>query len=100
MSFTPAKRPAEKERFAFDFAALLASGETIVDATWSVSVKTGVDPAAAAMISGLPVIAGAKVVQLVVGGTADVEYMLHCVAQTSDGQALELCDSIWVRACT
>lgn len=96
--FTPPKRPIEREFFAFDYRALLAAGEVIDEATWSIAVAQGADAAPAAMLSGSPVINGTKVSQLVIGGVNNVQYLLQCTAETSTGQILVLDATLWVKS--
>jgi len=97
MPFTE-KRPAEREKFAFNYKRLLPQDVTIQSAVWTVSVLEGVDAGAAGMISGAAVIEGDKVSQLVIDGLIDVQYCLQCEAFFSDGQRVILSDTLWVRA--
>lgn len=90
-NFTP-KRAGETEVFTVDFSALLATGETITSAAWSISVVSGSDPSAASMIDGSASISGSKVSQLITGGVSDVTYAPICTANTSLGQVLILPD--------
>lgn len=98
MSFSPAKKPSERESFAFNFAQLLPAGVTIASAVWTVTVVQGTDSNPSAMVSGSPLIQGSKVSQLIIGGVDGVEYCLSCQATFSDGQKPILCDTLWVRA--
>lgn len=98
MPFTPPKRPTEKEFFAFDYARQLGTGETISSASVAVTVKSGTDGNPSAMVSGTANIVGERVSQLIIGGTADVQYCIACTAVTSLGQEIVLEDDLWVRA--
>lgn len=97
MSFS-SKVPTEDEYFGFDFAARLATGETISSVTFSIAVVIGVDASAAAMLSGSPVITGAIVKQLVIDGVVDVTYRLTASAVTSAGQTLVESDEVSVKS--
>lgn len=86
-----AKRPGETELFSADFARLLASGETI--STGSCKVCLATDPSEAdiaAMKSGSATVSGAKVTQLITGGTSGVTYTIIFEAVTSAGQTLQV----------
>lgn len=87
MDFSP-KRAGEIEVFTVDFAPLLGQGETITSASWSCSVREGVDADAASMIRGTASINGAQVSTKIGGGRAGVFYAPVCTAQTSAGQTL------------
>jgi hypothetical protein len=91
MDFTP-KRVGESEVLTVDFVDLLGEGETILSASWSIRVKTGVDAAASSMILGASTTIGTKVSQMVTAGVAGVRYEPLCTALTSLGQVLELPD--------
>jgi hypothetical protein len=99
MAFRPAKRPDEREYFAFDFAPILTTGESVVSATWTVTVVDGVDPDPNAMVSGNNTIQGSIVSRLIIGGVAGVTYRLHCLAHTNIGQRLEICEDLAVESC-
>jgi hypothetical protein len=92
MDFTP-KRPTEVEVFTVDFTSLLGTGETILSAAWSCSLKEGADPAAASMIQGSATVSGSKVSTVISGGVAACWYAPICTALTSLGQVLVLPES-------
>jgi hypothetical protein len=85
--FTP-KFVGDTERFSFAFAEDLELGETIASATWTVTVLSGVDPAAATMPQGPTKIDGAYVHQLVGGGLPGVTYKFSCTVVTSGGETV------------
>lgn len=88
MSFS-AKVPVEDEYFGFDFAARLATGETLSSASFAIAIVSGgVDAGAASMISGAAVIDGSIAKQLVIDGVAGVTYRLTGTVVTSAGQTL------------
>jgi hypothetical protein len=89
--FTP-KRVGETEIFIVDFVDVLADGETILTALWSVNVLTGIDQSPNNMVYGAPVIAGTKVGQMLTGGVSGVRYAPICTISTSEGQTLILPD--------
>jgi len=73
------KVPAEIIPVTFDFSSLpLTAVDSVVSVT--VTVITGTDAAAAAMLQGAPVLTGVKAVQLVKAGVAGVRYNLACLA--------------------
>lgn len=84
-TFSP-KDPAEQIFYSTDFSALLSAGETLSTATASLRVTSGTDAAPSAMLSGLPVITGSIVSQLVIGGVAGSTYLLGISVTTSTGQ--------------
>lgn len=92
MNFTP-KRFNEVEVFTVDFSLLLASGETISSAAWSITVVQGADANAATMIQGAASISGSKVSQKISGGVPGARYAPTCTVQTSNGQTLVLPDA-------
>lgn len=89
MDFTP-KRATEQEIFTVDYAGMLATGETIASAVWTMTVAAGVDANASAMIQGSAAIAGSKVSNKITAGIPGVRYAPTCTAQTSLGQTLVL----------
>jgi len=95
MSFSP-KTPTDREYFAFNYGRILPAGVTIVSAECFITVLDGTDPAAVAMLSGLAIIVGLKVFQLVIDGLTGVKYCLECRAVTSDGQTIVLHDDLRV----
>lgn len=90
-NFSP-KRPVEIEILDMDYRRSLARSETIISATWTMTVVEGEDPAPEDMLSGDPVIEGTRVFHDVKGGLAGVTYKPFCLAVTSMGQELLLPD--------
>lgn len=90
MSFTtfPAKHVSANILLPFDFISVLSSGETLTSAEVTISVHSGVDAAAASMISGAASITGFIVSQLVIDGEIGVIYLLNCAVTTSLGNSL------------
>lgn len=80
----------ETKNFVFDFASLIALGESISSASVSATVYSGVDSSPSALISGSASISGTQVTQKVTGGVLGVTYNLVCTAITSAGQTLSL----------
>ena len=85
-----AKRVGETEYFAVDFVNQVTIGATIVSATWTNTVKTGVDATPNAMISGPAIINGTQVTTKITAGIAGNVYLPICTAVTSDGETLIL----------
>jgi hypothetical protein len=69
------KDPAEQVPITFDFSDLV----TVIDSAeaTTATVYTGIDASPGAMISGVPFIAGALIIQQVVGGIDGVSYKLR-----------------------
>lgn len=82
MNFSP-KRATETEILTVDFAALLATGETIASAVWTSTVVSGSDTNPSAMIQGTASISGSKVSQVITAGVPGARYAPICTAQTS-----------------
>ena len=72
-----AKDAAEVIVITFDFSSLVA---TIDSASLSITVVSGIDADASAMLSGSPQITGAKALQLLQNGINGVTYNLRCEA--------------------
>lgn len=89
MNFSP-KRAAEREVFTVDFSPLLAPGETILSAAWTIASIDGADAKASAMLEGAASIDGSLVSQLITSGVPGIRYAPTCAAQTSDGQTIVL----------
>lgn len=73
-----------------DFISRLAVGETILTATVTASVYSGVDSDPQAMVNGPATINGTVVVQPISGGVLGTTYELLYSVVTSKGQQLEL----------
>ncbi len=86
----PPKAAGEIVREEFDFLSLLSVGETLSSATCTVTVYSGVDASPSSLLSGIAVISGTKVRQLVQGGEVGVTYALVCEALTSLSETLQL----------
>lgn len=80
----------ETKTYSFDFAGLLASGETISSATVVATVYSGTDAAPSSIISGSDSTSGSIVSQNITAGTLGVIYELLCTATTSAGQLLQI----------
>jgi hypothetical protein len=93
--FTPSGA-GEVERYTFDFASLLAAGETIAAATWSAAVDSGAgDNAVASRLIGTAAVNGAAVSQLAGNFLPGVTYRLYANAATSGGQTLTLWSRVY-----
>lgn len=84
------KHPRESILYAFDFAPLLASGETLSGSP-TVSVETGLTKSGAAAIDG------ATVEQRITGGTAGTDYVVECECATSGSNTFVITGTIKVR---
>ncbi|WP_409188447.1 hypothetical protein [Bradyrhizobium sp. RDM4] len=83
----------ESETYTFDFVRDLASGETIVGATWFCTVAAdsiGVDADAADHVAIPASYNGTKTMQHVSGLVAGVKYVLQAVVETDQGSTLSL----------
>jgi hypothetical protein len=81
------KKPGEIITVSWDFRRLLEESETITAQSVAVTVVSGVDPDAAAMISGAAqLVANSVVAQRVVAGLNRVDYRLDFTIDTSAGR--------------
>jgi len=78
-----AKISIQDQTVVFDFTGKLSPGETIPWAVVATDVYSGEDLAPSAILSGSPVIEGAKVSQELTGGVVGVTYKLACQIETS-----------------
>ena len=85
-----AKYLGEAIKQTFDFASKLAVGETISTATVTATVHSGTDLNPGAITITAAAISGTKVIQLLLGGTVGVTYLLVCQITTSASQTLSL----------
>lgn len=69
----------------FDFAALLAAGETIIAVTFAIRASGTPDASSATMLSGGPSINGSVVKHLVIGGLPGIIYRISATVITSSG---------------
>lgn len=90
------KLQGDTVNYFFDFTSRLAVSETILTATCSASVYTGVDASPSAIISGTATIAGGVVAQAITAGVAGVIYEVKCVVTTSAGQTANISSYIAV----
>lgn len=84
MSAFSDKKQTETVTLGFDMSNLLVHGETLSTATFATSVKTGVDPAAAAMVSGTATIDGLKAMNKITAGVIGVVYEVEATVTTSN----------------
>lgn len=84
------KYAAETKKQVFDFASLLAVGETISTQVVTAAVYSGTDASPSALISGSATASGTKVTQTITGGLAGVVYTITCSITTSLSQTLRL----------
>lgn len=82
--------PNEVETFTFDFVNDVASGVTIVSATWLCSVASGTDASAASRLAGSPVNAGTRSSQRIAGCLDGVTYLIEARVVLSDGNTESL----------
>lgn len=98
-AFDP-KDPSASDVYAFDFAADLATGETLSGTpTFTVVVADGVDANPSAMLSGAASVSGTQARQRLIGGVAGAVYDVKAVVATSAGNAKVGCASLEVLAC-
>ena len=83
-SWSP-KDPSETYPVAFDFSAVVPTGETISSSTWTATVVSGNDSSPSSLLYGSPVISGGTVKQTVTGGNSGVTYSLKASITTSGG---------------
>ena len=85
-NFTSPKDPAEKVVLTFDFTSELATGETLVAPSISVSVSQGADISPSAMLNGSPTLDATSkmVLQPVQAGIANVDYVFKVSSATTN----------------
>jgi hypothetical protein len=98
--FEPNTTPSERRILGFDYGPYLPDGAGIVAATWLCSValsSTVADANAADRLSSDAASIDAtlmKTAQVFFDGVQGVDYMIRCLAETSDGQELEMAGSL------
>jgi hypothetical protein len=83
------KKATETVVNPFDFAASCEAGETLLSATVTAEVYSGVDAAPEDVIFGTATVSGTKAYQRLRGGVAGVTYALTCSVTTTGGQELD-----------
>lgn len=83
------KQTDETVVLTFDFKNVLATGETIQNATWSVTVYKGTDASPENILTGSPGISGNKVNHTVTAGVNGVTYEIKCQITTSANQVID-----------
>lgn len=86
--------PQDVTDYAFEFAALLETGETLAE--YAIDSSTGVTVADGGGSAPGPVIAGSKVVIWVSGGTLNGTYDIACHVTTSAGREFDLTMTLWM----
>lgn len=86
----PQKDPAEQIVATFDARPELRPGEYPISATMTVTVESGVDATPSALLSGLPQIDGGEVLQLIIGGTSGVTYLVHALVSGNAGTKVKI----------
>ena len=84
------KLAAATEKYTFDFASNLASGETISTQSVTATVYSATDCSPSSIISGSASASGSVVTQAITAGTVGVIYELDCAITTSASQTLHL----------
>ena len=75
----------ELDFVAFDYADMLAAGESVASAAITCEVVDGTDTSPASRLSGSPQINGTEVRQAVVSPLRDVTYLIRCKATLTPG---------------
>ena len=92
-AFSP-KIAEEVQNFGFDFASVLASGETIDSAVIAYSTPANVTNSNTLYLSGAVIIDGSIVTRKVGGGLSGDLYTLKCTINTSLNQSFVLSGSL------
>lgn len=93
-------RPGESRALGFDFAAVLATGETVSTAAFTVAVVEGTDAVAASRLVGAAAIDGSIVRQrFTAEASLAARYELRATVVTSAGNTLKECAGVNVEAC-
>lgn len=82
------KYQAEKIKLGFDLKNRLATGETILGCSFSISCIAGVDTSPSSMLVSSGLIDGTKITQMVQGGVVGGSYILQGTVTTSGGRVL------------
>jgi len=86
----------ENEIFGIDFVDDFNSTETILSATWSLTVKTGTDATPSSHLIGISSLQGrTQTSQRISGLVAGVTYIVKCVATTNQGNTYVLYTHIY-----
>ena len=91
------KDPSEIISLSFDFSAILEDGETLSSPSLGISVLHGTDANVGSMFTGVSIITGGVVSNLVQSGVDAVDYLATCLITTSLGQNLKLSGILPVR---
>ena len=83
--FSPTS-PSSSESYTFDLSDALASGDSVVSATFSLQVMFGNDPNPNSHLVGSAVISGTSVSQMIEGLLPKTSYCVSCVYVTASGQ--------------
>jgi len=87
-----AKYPPEIITLSFDFAALSV---TVSAPVVTVEYDSGVpDANPSAILSGVPVVQGAKVLQQVIAGQKGTHYAFQCKVTAADGQSVYVLEEV------
>jgi hypothetical protein len=95
--FAPPSDPGEVEWYAFDFSAILASGETISTATWLIEVVYPTGSSAPSVLS-VPAVNGSVVAYLVPGLCVGAAYRFTATVTTSQGATKSLYSHMYCQA--
>ena len=75
---------------SFDFASMLAIGETLASAVCTAEVFSGEDASPELIIDGSTSLNGTVVLQKITDGVVGVVYVVNCTATTSAAQELTI----------
>lgn len=90
----PPKLIGVTQKYTWDFASLLAAGETISTTAVTASVYSGTDASPSSILSGSPSSSGTVLTQAVTAGTLGVIYQVIAQITTSASQTLQLASLI------
>lgn len=82
------KDPSEVVVLSVDFSQVLAEGETIQSATWTVTRENGTEDTATMLDGGVDITGAPSVRQRITGGTDGGTYLHRARIVTSTGRAL------------
>src|SRR5271165_6018882 len=77
------KDPNDSDWFYFNFSPTLKSGETVLTATFIVTVISGVDGSPSSLLVGSPLTDGVTVKQRIANGVNGVKYNINVAITTS-----------------
>lgn len=80
----------DDEVISFDFVKRISDNDSVLSASWSLTVAEGVDPDPSSHLDGSAGVTGTKAMQRVSGLLPNVNYIIEAAALTSLGNTVSL----------